>query len=171
MRVIGLDLSLTETGWAWNAIGSPGTTFEPESGVFTAKNMKAGARLLWYWRCIERIGRPHVWLIEDLPTHAKSAGLTGQLHGAVKALAVEAEWPEPILVTAASLKTFATGRGNADKIAMVVAARDRLGYEGENDNEADAIWLCELGMRIAGMPTIKLPQTHLRALDKIVVPL
>ena len=41
----------------------------------------------------------------------------------------------------ASLKKYATGNGNAAKIDMVIAARDRLGYEGKDDNEADALWL------------------------------
>jgi len=38
------------------------------------------------------------------------------------------------------LKQYATGRGNADKTAMILAAR-RYGYEGNNDNLADAYHL------------------------------
>lgn len=42
------------------------------------------------------------------------------------------------------IKKFATGKGNAGKPAMIKAAQDKLGYVGNNDNEADAIWLLEL---------------------------
>lgn len=42
------------------------------------------------------------------------------------------------------IKKFATGKGNANKLAMIAAAQSKLGYPGENDNEADALWILEL---------------------------
>jgi Holliday junction resolvasome RuvABC endonuclease subunit len=42
------------------------------------------------------------------------------------------------------IKKFATGKGNAGKPAMIKAAKDKLGYPGDNDNEADALWILEL---------------------------
>ena len=39
------------------------------------------------------------------------------------------------------IKKFATGKGNANKLAMINAAKLKLGYQGEDDNEADALWL------------------------------
>jgi Holliday junction resolvasome RuvABC endonuclease subunit len=42
------------------------------------------------------------------------------------------------------IKTFATGKGNAGKPAMIAAARAKLGYIRNNDNEADALWLLML---------------------------
>jgi len=42
------------------------------------------------------------------------------------------------------IKKFATGKGNCGKPAMISAAQQKLGYQGENDNEADALWLLEL---------------------------
>ena len=42
------------------------------------------------------------------------------------------------------IKKYATGKGNAGKPAMIQAAKDKLGYPGKNDNEADALWLLEL---------------------------
>ena len=41
-----------------------------------------------------------------------------------------------------TIKKHATGKGNADKAAMVAAVR-ALGYEPEDDNEADAIALLD----------------------------
>ena len=45
------------------------------------------------------------------------------------------------------IKKFATGKGNCGKPAMIEAAQKKLGYTGENDNEADALWLLELAKR------------------------
>lgn len=42
------------------------------------------------------------------------------------------------------IKLFATGKGGAKKAAMIQAAKDKLGYPGNDDNEADALWLLEL---------------------------
>jgi Holliday junction resolvasome RuvABC endonuclease subunit len=42
------------------------------------------------------------------------------------------------------IKKYATGKGNCGKPAMINAARVKLGYMGDNDNEADALWLLEL---------------------------
>jgi Holliday junction resolvasome RuvABC endonuclease subunit len=42
------------------------------------------------------------------------------------------------------IKKYATGKGNCGKPVMIKAAQDKLGYRGENDNEADALWLLEL---------------------------
>jgi len=42
------------------------------------------------------------------------------------------------------IKKFATDNGNAGKPKMIEAAQKKLGYPGEDDNEADALWLMEL---------------------------
>ena len=42
------------------------------------------------------------------------------------------------------IKKFATGKGNCNKALMVSMAQSKLGYIGNNDNEADALWLLEL---------------------------
>jgi len=44
------------------------------------------------------------------------------------------------------IKKFATGKGNAGKPAMIAAAKLKLGYpeERNNDDECDALWMLEL---------------------------
>jgi len=44
------------------------------------------------------------------------------------------------------MKKYATGKGNAGKPAMIAAAKTKLGYpkDQNNDNECDALWLLEL---------------------------
>lgn len=48
----------------------------------------------------------------------------------------------PLAVT--SIKKFATDKGNAGKPLMIQAAQEKLGYPGNNNNEADALWILEL---------------------------
>ena len=48
---------------------------------------------------------------------------------------------EHAAVHTATLKKFATGRGNAKKPEMIAAAQARFGYPVADDNEADALWL------------------------------
>ena len=41
---------------------------------------------------------------------------------------------------------WATGKGNAKKVEVLTAAREKLGYDGHDDNIADAKWIHHLGM-------------------------
>ena len=45
------------------------------------------------------------------------------------------------------IKRHATGKGNCNKEAMIQAAKDKLGYEGDDDNIADALWILNLAQR------------------------
>lgn len=47
-------------------------------------------------------------------------------------------------VSATEVKKFATGKGNAGKQEMIASATLKLGYEGNDDNEADAMWIYQL---------------------------
>lgn len=51
-------------------------------------------------------------------------------------------------VSASEVKKFATGKGNAGKPAMIKAAQERFGYEGNDDNVADAIHIYQLAKTI-----------------------
>ena len=42
------------------------------------------------------------------------------------------------------IKSFATGKGNANKPAMIKAAQEKYDYPGNDDNEADALHLWHL---------------------------
>lgn len=46
--------------------------------------------------------------------------------------------------SASAIKKFATGNGIASKEMMIEAARKKLDYQGNNDNEADALWMLML---------------------------
>lgn len=71
----------------------------------------------------------------------KSAVRVGhELRGALK-VACHFYGGTYVEVQPGDLKRFATGSAVADKPAMLKAARDRLGYEGEDEDEADALWV------------------------------
>jgi len=46
--------------------------------------------------------------------------------------------------SASEIKKFATGKGNSGKPAMISAAKQKYGYKGSNDNEADALHLLNM---------------------------
>lgn len=53
--------------------------------------------------------------------------------------------------SASEIKKKATGKGNCNKQAMIDAAKDQLDYKGDNENEADALWLYELAADDLGL--------------------
>ncbi|MCZ1009931.1 hypothetical protein [Streptomyces lydicus] len=161
LRVIGLDLSLKSTGVAL-----------PDGSTFRIKTKaKEGDRRLCVIR--DRIRavlaehRPHLAVVEDLPTHAMSAGITGQVHGVVKAELVDADVPYALIVPA-TLKSFACDHGSADKVRMAAAAYLAAGAEFPGDLDAkgrggdmcDAWWLRAAAHDWCGMPLFTLPQAQ-----------
>ncbi|MFI6160371.1 hypothetical protein ACIA59_10525 [Micromonospora haikouensis] len=161
-RVIGLDLSITATGIAW----CDGTTYT----VATKKEGDARLIAITDEVCRAIAGRSiDLVVIEDLPTHAKAAGITGMVHGAVRAYLLRLKTPYA-LITPASLKKYATGRGNAGKPEMAVALYKRAGRELPDDNQVDAWWLRAAGLDHLGHPPADMPQAHRAALDAVTWP-
>jgi Holliday junction resolvasome RuvABC endonuclease subunit len=162
IRVVGLDLSITATGIAW----VDGTTY-------VVKSRSTGDRRLL--DIVDEVataveGRNvDLVVIEDLPTHAKAAGITGMVHGAVRTWLIREGIPYA-LVTPASLKKYATGAGNAGKPQMAVAAFKRLGRELSDDNQVDALWLRAAGLDYLGDPPAVMPAAQREALNKVAWP-
>ncbi len=161
-QATGVDLSYTSPGIAWGHL---------EVDTFATDTR---------WTDLERathIAHHVVALTDGADIVAIESGVvrstaswrSGFLHGVVRReLSVSRPHLCVVSVPPASLKTFATGRGNADKTEMVIAARDRLGYTGVQSDEADALWLRELALHTIDAPTVRLPATHTRALAKVV---
>ncbi|MFI6228904.1 hypothetical protein ACIBCR_16495 [Micromonospora echinospora] len=161
-RVVGLDLSITATGIAW----CDGTTYTVTTKATGDRRLVAIVSEVS--RAVEGRGI-HLVVIEDLPTHAKAAGITGMVHGAVRAWLIDHNVPYA-LITPASLKKYATGKGNAGKPDMAVAAYKRLNREPADDNQVDALWLRAAGLDHLGHPLAPMPATHRAALDAVTWP-
>lgn len=159
-EVLGLDLSITATGVAL-----------PDGKLLTIKATSGGdhrlVRIEQFLRAIP-IG-VDLAVIEDLPTQAMSAGITGMVHGVVRATLINLGIPY-VLITPATLKAFATGKGNADKTAMALAAFKRAGLEFGDDNQCDAFWLRAAGLDRLGFPLFDLPAAQRERLAKVSWP-
>lgn len=165
--VLGLDMALNCTGIAY-VDGTVGV-FKP------AKALRGMARLDAVLGAVTAAcelggGRPDLVVIEGYSMGSKGRAVIdlAELGGIIRhhlfcARQHYIEVPPP------SLKIYATGSGHADKIAMVVAARERLAYAGKQPDEADALWLRAFGHDLLGAPLVVVPKTHRRALDAVAL--
>jgi Holliday junction resolvasome RuvABC endonuclease subunit len=153
----GCDPSLTGTGVA-----------NLDGDAFTVRSKLTGDNRLVdiYARVAAALGGAHLVAVEDLPAHAQSAGLTGLAAGVVRLALLHNATPY-VTVPPATLKVYATGKGNATKPDMRMELFRRTELDIRDDNQVDAIWLRYLALDMLGEPAIKLPQTHRRALDKV----
>lgn len=157
MSVLGLDLSLTSTGWSIDA-----TT----SGRIRPGKAQVAMGHAWRrrWIAIEVVElvaehQPDVVVIEGLPSaRALAAGALGMLHGVVLERLVLNAGVKPAFVSVSTLKKYATGNGNASKELMVAAACTHLGLTNSSDDEADARWLALIGMHLKGWQPLLDPQ-------------
>ncbi len=69
-----------------------------------------------------------------------------------------------------TLKAFATGKGNSDKAAMVLATARRFPWFDGGEDESDAVWLMAAGRERLGAPVVELPQTQRAVLSKVEWP-
>lgn len=167
--LIALDLSLSSTGIAWTTDDAVEvTTIKPPTKT------RGGERLSVIMDRLARRGLFDAGLVivEELPTysgHGNTSTKLAELHGVIKYELHQRGCPPPVMVPTQLLKIAATGLGNVKKTPCVVAARDRLGYQGYDEDEVDALWLLQLAAHHVGHPAaVKLPVSHLRALDKVV---
>lgn len=170
-RVVGLDLSITATGISdqlgeCSTCGGPSKLGDRRLAAITSAIEEM---LTVHGEVCDRFERVDLVVIEDIPTHAHGAGITGMVHGAVRLRLLD--WAIPyVLVPPASLKKYATGKGNASKADMAVALYKRAGLELADDNQVDAWWLRALGLQLLGDPIVELPALNLSALDRLELP-
>jgi Holliday junction resolvasome RuvABC endonuclease subunit len=168
--IMGLDLSLVATGLA---LTDPRDGNSIETRTLTSRN-RGVERLAGYVDEIMAAAmgyRLTLAVIEDLPIGARNnaAGPLGMLHGAVR-VALWREGYEIVLAAPASLKKYATGKGNATKSDMRMALYQRAGLDVRDDDQVDAWWLAAMGRDRYGAPVVTLPQTHTVALAKVEWP-
>jgi Holliday junction resolvasome RuvABC endonuclease subunit len=154
VKILALDLG-THTGWALSENG------HVESGVqvFDVKRGESpGMRYLRFNRWLEEMAssdpRPDVVVFEQ--AHHRGGAATEVAAGfSTRVLEFCARHGiEHASVHTATLKKFATGKGNADKEQMLEGARRRFKPELADDNEADALWILEYARQEILTPTL-----------------
>jgi Holliday junction resolvasome RuvABC endonuclease subunit len=158
--VVGLDLSLTGTGIADTA----GLT-----RVLKTSGLEGMGRIEYIRRAVLDILTPSVdaVFIEGYSFGSQwNLAQLGELGGVVK-LTIWTLGITYYTIAPNTLKKFAAGNGRASKEEVVANARERLGYQGFDNNAADALWLWTLGNAYLGNATVKLPQTHTDALKGV----
>jgi crossover junction endodeoxyribonuclease RuvC len=137
MRVLGLDLSLTASGYAAD-----------EEAVGVIRSRARGPRRLAEIRnfILELASDCEVVVLEGYSyASPNQAHQIGELGGVVR-LGLYAAHVPYAEIPPAVLKKFATGKGNADKDAVLAAAIRRFGFQGEDNNAADAWILRAMGL-------------------------
>ncbi|MBX6376491.1 MAG: hypothetical protein IRZ13_19980 [Acetobacteraceae bacterium] len=140
--VLALDLGTT-TGWALHSqdggITSGTMTFRPSR--FEGGGMRYLRFRGWLGEVAGLSGGLARVVFEEVRAHAgtDAAHLYGGFLAHLSAWCEEHGIPYQG-VPVATIKRFATGKGNADKAAMIAAVRAR-GFAPADDNEADAIAL------------------------------
>lgn len=167
MKVVGLDLSLSSTGYA-----DPSTQ---RTGLLKPKAVKQDAPLRVRAERVRWLrGRLLDQLVLDLPTHVV---VEGPSHGSTGGheherggwwwtavgLCFECDI-EVLVATPTMIKKFATGKGNADKDVVLGQTFKRFPWFDGNNDQADALWAAAMGYAHLGQPIVELPQVHLDAL-------
>jgi len=167
LRIVGLDLSITATG-VCEADGTRST--------WGGDAKHGDRRLCKIKKAVEFAAvtsRANLVMIEDLPRGGMGGATTGMVQGVVRELLTSAGIPYMFIIPS-KLKVYATSRGTATKSDMRMSLFQRFNIDEPDDNRADAWWLRALGCDLYDQPltqangSIYLPQSHRRALDKLV---
>lgn len=158
--VLGIDASLTSTGLCLQGMPD-GIHFR----VTPDRKLKGNKRLVGITKdlgdmlttCRYYGLEPSLVVLEDLPTHAKSAGLTGRAQGVVRSVLADHELAFAA-VPPATLKKVATGSGRADKGDMEAQVPPWVRELVRNDFKSaqvndlvDAFWLAEVAKQYLGL--------------------
>ena len=165
-QILGLDLSLTSSGVA--VIGDnllSAWAFKPKG---TGLNRMRQARAEFaYW------AREAELVVIEGPSYGSQAGGRQSGHHERAGLwwmvydRLDRDGVHVAVVPPATLKRYATGKGNASKDAMLVAAAKRFAdWTGGND-EADAAWLAAMGTDYLGAPFVAMPAANREALKAV----
>lgn len=153
MRAVGVDPSLTRLAVAVAGDVNETAVVVPKKGQRGIPRLVELRDQVREW--IRRY-RPSIIVMEGYsmaPRVGRLADL-GELGGILKLTFYDEGFSEDdgtlVIVAPKQLKKFATGRGNADKAAVVVAVYKRWGVEVQTDDEADAYALARIGLGLLG---------------------
>lgn len=163
MKIIGIDLSLTSTGYSING----------DTGVISTK-ARGAERLSYISVAILDLCKQFsidVAVIEgySFASRNSQAHSIGELGGAVRMRLWENGF-RYIDAPPTCRAKFATGKGNASKneVISAISARTGIVWSGAgSDDRCDAWILEQMGLAAIGKPTYEWPAENLSALKKI----
>lgn len=174
--VVGLDLSLTSTGYAVvgdnkRAVGT--VTSKGKAGATLAER---NSRLTQIVKGIDDVGYladdADLFVIEAPAYSRSNPGMhdrSGLWWLAVRHL-VDLGYPVVEVAPSARAK-YATGKGNASKDQVLAAVVRRYpDFDVTSNDEADALILAAMGCRALGQPIDDMPQAHLAGMSKVAWP-
>lgn len=169
--VMGLDPSLTATGVCvgWSEPTRIVTRVRTKSTTPMVTRMRDISRQV---TALARDNDTGIVIVETPIMYAAHPGPLLDLAGLgwVLRTQLDAHGVTIVEVAGSQLKKWATGSGGSKKVHMVTSARERLGYQGHDDNEADALWLWDLGIAAYGDPAIVYPHHQLEVLAALTWP-
>jgi len=158
LMTIGLDLSLTATGIA--------TVYE--TTVLKPKKLTGLPRMRW----IEETVYDYV-IASDPPDAEPIIAVEGPSYGSVGrgqhergglwwhvVERLDAEGFSVVVIPPTVLKKYATGKGNAGKDEVLLAASRRFDWFSGGNDEADALWLAAIGMELIESPVVAMPAAN-----------
>lgn len=147
MIILALDLG-TNTGWK---IGDTELSVSGTQNFGNSRFDGGGVRFIKFIRFLDQIAaekmKPDLVVFEEVRNHAGNTA--AHVYGGFWSHLMSWCEKQGIPYTAVpvqTIKKFATGKGNASKTDMIVAAQAK-GFEPADDNEADAIWLWEYAQK------------------------
>jgi len=167
VHVVALDLSLQASGVASNIGGAV------SARTITPGSRTGAERLYFLQKQVDQATEgADLVLREGYSFGSKGRAVydIGELGGVVRLTMYCRK--RPFLEIAPSvIKKLAVGSGNAKKEEVLVAAVRRLGYQGSDHNQADALFLLHAALIHYGLPgAADLPKAHLVALEKVAWP-
>ncbi len=167
-RIYGLDLSLTSTGVA--------------SAVGWAESIRPPAKLRGHARMAailagitDLVVQPDLVVVEG-PSYGNQGAQRQAGHherAGLWWLVTHNLWTRGVRVAVAppaSVKKYATGKGNAAKDEVMVAVCRRFPWFDGNNDCADAVILAALGADHLGVPMVPMPAAHRVAMDGVAWP-
>jgi Holliday junction resolvasome RuvABC endonuclease subunit len=163
-RILGLDLSLNSTGIA----GFTAADHHPWAEHLDTGYLTGHDRIEAILRALADYSAD-LWVIEGIAYDAHDLNRAGAgLNWIVRHWLWRRRQPYVLVITS-TLKKYATGRGDADKQAMLLAAERWFPTaQIADDNEADALWLAHAGYDWAGQPAVRLPAAQRGAIRATV---
>jgi crossover junction endodeoxyribonuclease RuvC len=177
MFVLGLDLSLTNTGLA-------SASTSPAYGVPNASTLRITPKKITGYERLRYIRRQvHGAVMRTLPdlvvVEGPSYGSVGagqHERGGLWWMVMESIDADKVPIAIAppsNIKKYATGFGggqNAGKDAVMLQACRRFDWFAGNNDEADALFACAMGADWLGEPLVTMPAENRKALDGVQWP-